>query len=126
MRFGLLMGLFLATSVSAHEMTPTYFEFKSYPYADTISTTQIKLFNRREDVNYYEISVFDSEWNPIPFAATNKIVKIEYLNKKTIDIFVRNQDLPGLTYICTLSKLEKDVITSGAISSRICSKMKEK
>lgn len=116
----------MGTPLLAHEMTPTYFDFTPSAYADEVSVTQIRLFNRRADVKYYEINVYDNEWNPVPFATIERIVKIEYLEKKTADVYVRNMDLDKVTYICTLSKLEKDVITSGAISSRICSKMKEK
>ena len=107
-------------------MTPTYFEFKSSALADKVSETQIKLFNRREDVEYYEISVFDGEWKAIPFASENRLVRLDYLQTKRVSVYVRDQDLDKIVYICTLSKLKKDNVTSGAISSRICSKMKEK
>jgi hypothetical protein len=126
MYLGWLLGLFLATSVSAHEMTPTYFQFTPSAYADGVSVTKMKLFNRRADVRYYEIEVYDKDWNHIVFATNNIVFKIDYLGKKTVEVYVRDEDVNKVTYICTLSKLEKDVITSGAISSRICSKMKEK
>ena len=126
MRFGWLLGLFLATSVTAHEMTPAYLEFAPTAHSDGVCVTQIKVFNRRADVQYYEIEVVDSDWKPIPFASTYRIFKIGYLETKSIDVYVRDEDADKVTYICTLSKLEKDAITSGAISSRICSKMKEK
>lgn len=126
MKYSWLLGLFLATSVTAHEMTPTYFEFKPSALADKVSETQIKLFNRREDVEYYEISVFDGEWKAIPFASENRLVRLDYLQTKRVSVYIRDQDLDKIVYICTLSKLKKDNVTSGAISSRICSKMKEK
>ena len=106
-------------------MTPTYFEPKM-SYLDGIMTTKMKLFNRRVDVQYYELSVFDSEWNPIPFASANKIIQIEYLGRKTIEIYFKKEDTNRLTYICTTSKIVKGDLESSIISSKICSKIKEK
>lgn len=106
-------------------MTPTYFELKPTVIADEVLFTTIKLFNRRKDVRYYEIEVYDSEFKHIPFASTSKIIKIDYLSRKPVDVFIRKIDKDRVLYICTLSKLEKESITSGAISSRICSKLKE-
>ena len=84
----------------------------------------LKLFNRRDDVRYYEIGVFTSEWKPIAFASEEKIIKLEYLGKKTFEVYIRNSDLDDATYICTLSKLEKDNVRTTGVSSKICSKIK--
>lgn len=121
----LLFISFMGIPASAHEMTPTYFELKPAVIADGVLFTTIKLFNRREDVRYYEIEVYDSEFKHIPFAATSRVVKIDYLARKSVDVYIRKIDKDKVSYICTLSKLEKESITSGAISSRICSKLKE-
>lgn len=84
----------------------------------------VNLFNRRSDVTYYEIEVFDDKWNPIPFASENKVIKLRYLSKKNISIFIRNKDSDRTTYICTESKLLKNDETSTRVNSRICSKIK--
>ena len=43
---------------------------------------QMTLFNVRRDVEYYEFGVFDAEWNKVPFAMQNKIMKFKHLDKK--------------------------------------------
>jgi hypothetical protein len=80
------------------------------------------LFNRREDVRFYEVQVFDEEWNEISFASEYKIVEIDYLTRKKIDVYVRRDTNP--VYVCTTSKLEKEKVTATVISSRVCSKIK--
>lgn len=109
--------------VWAHEFTPAYPTLEQ-SYMDGILTTKMLIFNRREDVNYYELSVFDGEWNPIPFAATDKIVEVKYLQRRFVEIYIREKDRPRAVYICSKSKIqtEGDMIT--VVSSRICSKIK--
>lgn len=109
--------------VWAHEFTPAYPTLEQ-SYMDGILVTKMLIFNRREDVNYYELSVFDGEWNPIPFAATDKIVEVKYLQRKFVEIYIREKDRPRAVYICSKSKIqtEGDMIT--VVSSRICSKIK--
>ena len=118
---GILLGL--SGAANAHEMVPAYPTMKP-SYITGVSVTNMKIFNRRDDVRYYEIGVFTSEWEPIPFASEEKIIKLEYLGKKTFEVYIRNSDLDDATYICTLSKLEKDNIRTTGVSSKICSKIK--
>lgn len=118
---GILLGL--SGAVNAHEMVPAYPTMKP-SYITGVSVTNMKIFNRRDDVRYYEIGVFTSEWEPIPFASEEKIIKLEYLGKKTFEVYIRNSDLDDATYICTLSKLEKDNVRTTGVSSKICSKIK--
>jgi|SRR6056300_484812 len=117
-------ALFLfASNAAAHEFTPTYPEF-SNSFVDGVLVTYMELFNRRTDVEYYELSVFDEEWNPLPFATPDKLLKINYLERRRIELFIRETDKDKVTYICSMSKLlSEDVISSG-INSRICSKVK--
>lgn len=75
-------------------------------------------------MTYYEISVFDGQWNPIPFAATDKIVEVKYLQRKFIDIYIREKDKSRAVYICSKSKLPPDGAMITMVSSRICSKIK--
>jgi len=107
---------------SAHELTPTYPEMKP-SYVDGISVVNLLLFNRREDVQYYEIEVFDKDFNPIAFAASERIVKVNYLEKKSLEIYIKDSDKNDVTYICTHSKIVKGISTS-FVASRVCSKVK--
>ena len=107
----------------AHEMSPTYLEFTPSYVNDVLKTT-IEIFNRREDVNYYEVEVFDKDRNLIPFVTPAKVVNIEYLEKKSIDVYIKNADKDRVVYVCTLSRFIKDDITKTNVSSRICSKVK--
>lgn len=108
----------------AHEWTPTYPTFKRSGYENVLKTT-MTLFNKRSDVEYYMIGVFDKNFNPIPFAAESPIIQIQYLERKVIDIYVREDDADKVMYICTVSKLLKDQTKNSGINSRICSKVKE-
>jgi hypothetical protein len=106
-----------------HEMSPTYLQFDP-SYIDNVLKTTIQLFNRREDVNYYEIEVYDKDRNPISFVSDSKIVNLNYLEKKSIDVYIKNADRDRVVYVCTLSRFIKDDITKTNVSSRICSKVK--
>lgn len=106
----------------AHEMSPTYLEFTPSYVNDVLKTT-IEIFNRREDVNYYEIEVFDKDRNPIPFVTDAKVVNIQYLEKKSIDIYIKQGDKGRTVYVCTLSRFIKEDKTKTNVSSRICSKV---
>lgn len=108
----------------AHEMTPTYPELKP-SYVDGVMVTTLKLYNRRNDVEYYEIGVFSGEWEPIKFATTERVLMVTYLETKTFDVYVREKDKDQVMYICTLSKLRKENVGASAISSKICSKIKK-
>ena len=84
----------------------------------------MELFNKRKEIEYYELGVFNEEWNPIPFASEGKIIKISYLETKKINVYIRKDDLKKAVYICTESKQKKQEIAATTISSRICSKIK--
>ena len=84
----------------------------------------MKMWNRRNDAKYYEINVYDEEWNDIPFASTEKILKIDYLEHKKFHIYLRDEDTAMVTYICTTSKQLKQDVQSTGIKSRICSRVK--
>lgn len=107
----------------AHEMSPTYVEFGP-SYVDNVLKTDIEIFNRREDVNYYQIEVYDKDWKSISFVADTKIVNLKYLEKKTIDVYIKSNDKDRAVYVCTLSRFIKEDVTKTNVSSRICSKVK--
>ena len=53
-------------AVHSHEQTPTYPTWKVSGVSE-VKKTQIRLWNSRPDIEYYEIGVFDGDWQPIPF-----------------------------------------------------------
>ena len=116
-------AILVSTSAIAHELTPTYPELRP-AFVDNVLVTTMKMWNRRNDTDYYEIQVFDKDWNKIPFAATDKIMKIGYLEHKTFDVYIRKKDENSLEFICTISKqLKQDVMSTG-VKSKICSRIK--
>ena len=117
-----VVAAFMATTEYAHEWTPTYPKFEPSFIEDIVVTTMI-LFNKRTDVEYYEISVHDADWNLVPFASATKLVYIPYLGKESVEIYIREADCDRIEYICTTSKqLLLDAPSSG-VDSRICSKV---
>jgi len=122
----LLLFLVLALGgkqVWAHEFTPAYPTLEQ-SYMDGVLQTKMLLFNLRKDVTYYELDVFDKDWNKVPFAATDKIVEVKYLERKYIDVFVREKDKGRALYICSKSKLLSDNSNITMVATRICSKIK--
>ena len=117
------MFLLVSFPALAHEMTPTYPKL-SPSHLDNVYKTTMEMFNKRADVEYYEIGVFDKEWNPIPFVTSYRIIKLRYQGHVTFDIYIRKEDVSRAEYVCSVSKLRKDSSVKTAISSRICSKFK--
>jgi len=116
-----IAALFLAGKVSAHEMTPTYPNLVP-SYVDGLVSAKMTMFNARKDVDYFEIGVFDDEWNPVPFAASAKILRVPHGSSKTFEVFVRHKDKNRATFICSLSKLRTDSSARAIVSSKICSR----
>jgi hypothetical protein len=114
--------LLLAATAQAHEWTPTYPKFKP-SFLDGIVVTTMSLFNKRKEIEYYDISIFDQEWQPVPFATTSKLVHVSYLETKIIDIYIREVDCERIEYICTESKILTDDTSQTGVTSRICSKV---
>lgn len=123
--FAFLIFIILCYSsvADAHEWTPTYFQWRP-SYVEGISTTTMKLRNARKGVVYYELSVLDSEMNPIRFAASSRILYVPYLRRASVDIYVPTKKVDQAVYICSRSKIRKDGQSKTFISSRICSKVK--
>jgi hypothetical protein len=114
----------LVSVANAHEMTPTYPKLEP-SHLDGVVKTTMQMFNKREDVEYYEIGVFDQEFKPVPFVTSYTIVKIKYLGKVTFDVYLRKSDMEQAVYVCSRSKLRKDTQVRTAIASTICSKFKK-
>lgn len=119
----ILIMLGVCGQATAHEFLPTYPKL-GLSYVPGVLHTEMELFNARQDIQYYEFGVFDSEWNKVPFATSEKIMKIEYLEKKRIDIYIREEDKNRATYICSKSKIIAKDVNRTMMSSRICSKIK--
>ena len=113
----------IGVPVAAHQFTPTYPKF-STSFVDGVLSTRMELFNKRQDVEYYELDVYDANWKPLPFATENKLINIRYLETKPVNVYIKAQDLPRIVYICTESRLRKQDARDTAISSKICSKVK--
>lgn len=114
--------IFLAATAQAHEWTPTYPKFEP-SFLDDIVVTTMTLFNKRKEIEYYEIFVYDEDWNTIPFATPNKLINVPYLSQKTVEIYIREIDCERIEYICTTSRRFVDDVESTGIDSRICSKV---
>ena len=112
-----------AASATAHEMLPTYPRLKP-SYVDDIMQTQMRMFNKRQDVEWYEIGVFDAKWKPVPFVTGYRILKVEYLSHVRFDVYIREDDAKRAHYICSQSKLRRDKSEGTVIASRICSKFR--
>lgn len=123
MKYIITFLIFIMSSASmAHEMVPTYPKMEP-SHIDGLYKATMTVFNKRPEVEYYEIGVFTEEWEPLPFVSNYKIHKIPYLSAATFDVYIRNQDKYNVTYICSQSKLRKQKTTRTAVSSRICSKV---
>lgn len=118
--------MLLAAKVQAHEMVPTYPKLNS-SYMEGLQVTTVTVFNKRPEVEYYEIGVFDEDWNALTFVSQYKIYKVPHLSTVSIDIYIRNEDKYKVSYICSKSKLRKaDGTIRTAVSSRICSRVKKR
>ena len=118
------LALAMASVAQAHEMLPTYPRFAP-SYVEDVMQVQMRMFNTRQDVEYYEVAVFDADWKPVPFVTGYRILKVEYLSHVTFDVYINKQDADRATYICSQSKLRRQKEDGTIIASRICSKFKE-
>lgn len=109
---------------SAHQFTPTY--PKLVPsLVPGVFKADMKLFNKRQDIEFYVFSVYDKDWNSVPSATSSRYLRIPYLESRNVEIFVRQADADQVTYICSKSKILKGNGKQYApVSSRICSKVK--
>ena len=113
----------MSTAVASHELTPTYPTLRN-AYVDGVLVTTMDIWNRRTDVEYYEIQVFDKYWEILPFASEEKIIKLDYLEKKQFRVYIKTEHKNKAVYICTTSKLLREDVLSTGVKSRICSKIK--
>jgi len=118
----LIILLGWASAISAHEMTPAYPDLKPSHVAGVVKA-EMSLFNSREEIKYYQIELFDLNWNNMPFSTTYRIMKVGYKERKNFNVYIRKSDLDIATYICTTSKIKRKSGARTLVSSRICSKI---
>ena len=118
----LAAGLLVSSAAASHELTPTYIKFKP-SYVQGVYYTRMEMWNRRSDAEYYEIMVLDRMWKTIPFATSERIFKLPYLAKRKIDIYVKEESVPDVEFICTASKQLKSDVESTGVRSMICSRI---
>lgn len=117
-----ILGFMLGEYAQAHEQTPAY--PKVLPsHVQGIVKVQLVLLNRRKEINYYEIGLFDKDFEKLDFTAKQKIIKIAYEEKKDFDVYFRKSDLDKAVYICTASKILKSNKSRAVVSSIVCSKL---
>lgn len=116
--------ILLASTLSAHEMTPTYPKMR-LSYLEGAYETTMMLFNRRPEVSFYSIDVFDENFEPIPFATPYRIIQVDHLQREQFSVYIRSADLDRATYICTSSKIARSNTSRTAVASRICSKIRK-
>lgn len=110
-------------AVNSHDLVPTYPEIKE-SHVTGIYQANLSTWNKREEIEYYEIGVFDQDFEPVRFATIEKVVRIKYLSKKKFSVYIKEADLDRAMYICTTSKTRKENITRTIVSSKVCSKIK--
>ena len=107
-------------------MTPTYPKWEM-SHIEGIKKTTMKMFNKREEIKWYEIGIFDEEWEAIPFvlhSKSYKLLQIDYLSHKKFDVYIAAKDSKRAEYICSTSKLSGDSNSKPMIASKICSRFK--
>lgn len=122
-RYVIGLMIFVNGFANAHQFLPTYPKFEP-SFVQGVVQTKMELFNRRKEIGFYEVGVFDKDWNKIPFATESKIIQINYLERKNIIVYLKKEDLNQALYICTESKIKREDIQATSIASKICSKIK--
>ena len=118
-----ILWVLLCSSVAAHDMTPTYPKWKM-SFIPTAKMTTMQIFNKREDVQWYQIGVFNEDWEPIPFVTRYKIVNVKHLERVRFDVYISNKNIQESKYICSTSKLRGNDNFKPIVESRICSRFK--
>lgn len=119
----IMLFLSICGHANAHEFTPTYPKLER-SFMPGILQTKMSLFNARNDVEYFGLSVFDGEWRPVPFATESNTIRLKYLDRKKVNIYIREKDRDKAVYICSESKLLGRGSGLTMVKSRICSKIK--
>ncbi len=84
----------------------------------------MEMFNKRADVQWYQIGIFDKEWESIPFVTRYKILNIDYLSHVKFDVYINESNSKKAEYICSTSKLRGNNSSKPIVESKICSRFK--
>ena len=122
-RYVIVLMLFVGSCANAHQFLPTYPKFQN-SFVEGVVYTKMELFNKRKEIGFYELGVFDENWNSLSFASESKIIRINYLETKNVNVYIKKEDLKRAVYICTESKILKENVQVTQIASKICSKIK--
>jgi hypothetical protein len=112
----------LGANAQSHEQTPAYPRILPSHVQDVVKI-QLQILNRRKEINYYEVGLFDKNFDEIDFTTKRKIIKIDYEEKIDFDVYLRKSDLHKAVYICTASKILKSNKSRAIVSSIVCSKL---
>lgn len=124
LRYVFIMMLTLVGGyINAHQFLPTYPTFEQ-SFVSGVMYAKMEIFNKRSDVGHYELNVYDKDWNKISFASESKLIEVNYLQTKPVNVYVRKEDLTRVTFICTESKHKREGSQTTVITSQICSKVK--
>ena len=116
--------LLLNCAVESHEQSPNYHNWKPSGI-DEIKKTNIRVWNKRPDIEYYEIGVFEEDLKtPIPFVTAYKVIPLKYLKEVKFDIYIRESNIEEARYVCSLSKLRSSNESQTLLVTRVCSKFK--
>jgi hypothetical protein len=113
----------ISPHLMAHEMTPTYPKWTP-SHVNGVWKTTMEMFNKRKDVEWYEIGVFDENWNAVNFVTSYRLFNMPHLSRIKFDIYVSAPDVAIAKYICSKSKLREIREQKTMVASRICSKVK--
>ena len=116
--------LCLGGYASAHQFTPTYPKLQA-SYVSGVKVIRMSIFNSRKEIDWYSIGVYDRDWNSVAFASTDKLINLSYLERKNIEVYIREKDKEKVAYICSKSKILSGTKDPSIITSRICSKIKK-
>lgn len=121
----LFLLVLLSGYASSHSLTPTYPSL-DLSYVPGVYKADLELFNARKDISYYEVNVFDADWNAITASILpEKILRVPYSTSKKITVYIPAALKGKAVYICTKSKtLYTPVTQVTVILSKICSKIK--
>lgn len=118
-----VIGCLLSLQGNAHQWTPTYPKIEP-AFVKGIYQAKMFLFNSRKDVSYYTFEVFDEEFKSVPFATSQRTIRLDYLKKQEVVIYFREADYLRSVYICSRSMILQQDKTATVVSSRICSKIR--
>lgn len=122
MRCFIILLFLISGSAHAHQFTPTYPEIRG-SYVANVYKVDMKLFNKRKEISYYEIEAFDKDWQPLPIGF-NSIIQIDYLETKDVPVYLAKNAAKRVLYVCSKSKILKGQANKTLLSSKICSKIK--